>query len=59
MFVSKRGQMRKCVLFPTNIKDEENFIFAAITNDWHALDKSGYFEVVNDFHCNNQMKFLV
>ena len=53
MFVSKTGQTRKCVLLPTKIKDEENFIFMAITNNWCTLDKSGDFEVMNDFDYNN------
>ena len=53
MFVSKTGQIRKCVLLPTKIKDEENFIFTAITNNLHALEKSGDFEVMNDFDYNN------
>ena len=53
MFVSKTGQIRKCVLLPTKIKDEENFIFTAITNNWYALDKSGDFEVMNDFDYKN------
>ena len=59
MFASKTGQTRKCVLLPTNIKDEEHFIFTAIANNWHVLDKSGDFEVMNDFDCNNWMKFLI
>ena len=59
MFASKTRQTRKCILLLTKIKDEENFIFAAITNNWHALDKSGNFEVMNDFQHNNQIKFLV
>ena len=53
LFVSKIGQIRKCVLLPTKIKDEENFIFTAITNNLHALEKSGDFEVMNDFDYNN------
>ena len=53
LFVSKTGQVQKCVLLPTKIKDEENFIFTAITNNWYALDKSGDFEVMNDFDYNN------
>ena len=53
LFVSKTGQVQKCVLLPTKIKDDENFIFTAITNNWYALDKSGDFEVMNDFDCNN------
>ena len=53
LFVSKTGQIRKCVLLPTKIKDKENFIFTAITNNWYALDKSGDFEVMNDFDYNN------
>ena len=53
LFVSKTGQIRKCVLLPTKIKDEENFIFTAIANNWYVLDKSGDFEVMNDFNCNN------
>ena len=52
-FASKTGQIRKCVLLPTKIKDEENFIFTAITDNWHALDKSGDFEVMNDFDYDN------
>ena len=53
MFVSKTGQIRKCVLLPTKIKDEGNFIFTAITNNWCILDKSGDFEVMNGFDHNN------
>ena len=53
LFVLKTDQVQKCVLLPTKIKDEENFIFTAITNNQYALDKSGDFKVMNDFNYNN------
>ena len=53
LFVLKRGKVQKCVLLPRKIKDEEYFIFTAITNNWYTLDKLGDFEVINDFDCNN------
>ena len=46
-------------MLPAKIEDKENFVFADINDNWCALDKSGDFEVMNDFDHNNQMKFLV
>ena len=49
---TEHRKTQKCILLVTKSKLSNTFYYAVISNNWHALDDSKNFEIINDLKHN-------